>query len=884
ELENIRASVRAGAHARMLGTDTPAPQESVVPFSSPDGAHLDTMQFIALQNEPEQRAESHQPNPHPLLVGRRDSLALIERAAQDVQQGQIRIVLVTGTLGIGRTRFLEESLARAGAAKERTLRMHNSPERPGPLKPLLASIRALQDGNAFRLLEGAVDRVLLPSVLPSNPTPNLTLEAIEDALFVAANEDFVVLAADDLQWADESTLMLLQRIVDRADRGAKAKLLVLVTARDEPRASTPLRTFLGSLKGRTRASTKHITLGPLAPADVATLAQRVCPVETRVENILVRDCGGIPFFLVNALLAWHETGAIVWRDNAFHPVDVQALEEGIPGVAALLDARLASFFPPDGPVWRSALRTMAAVALYGGGLPTDVLYAVLGDDDTVEDALDTLVAAGIFAVTGDAQEYGFAQEMVRQAALNLVRPKSWFRRLYRKLLDTIAALSNADEEAAFLANGYEKLGERKDARVWLGRAMDRSMRAGLFTEAMMLGDRLAAMAPDEDARIDVELTIVRALVQGRQFEEAKTRLERIHSGEVFLAQTNRKTPRAVKWRILRLEVARGTSEAVDDANIVADADTVGDAVLACEARIALAGVAPLESAMTLIGDAVEMAERCNAALEFRARILRFEFIHGHGLRSLQGGSGDLLQAERDLLRALAIARSTSSVWHEVHVEGDIAVLEAEMSRTDGAIDRLYRLLKQAESLGMTGQRRTFLNNLAAFLMREGRSAEAALIAEQAAELALEAGDPTLHGVSLSLRAYALFCAGDFQGALLSANEAEAVQRERDDGARGWTLLRRAMILEAIGMADNALDDARAAQAAATRHHGRLLFLTAVLWEKLYLARQGIGRADELQKALDEVKGMVKAGQRSLTRQVVNRAVTWLENSATPPLG
>jgi tetratricopeptide (TPR) repeat protein len=837
-----------------------------------DDIHLDEAMRRLLGEDERDPSAIIEPDPRPPLIGRDDALAFLERAARESQEGSLRLVLLTGPLGIGRTRLLEAAIERAGVAKDRTLRTHGSPERPSPLRPLLAGLRALPTGGAFRLLEGALERALAPGVLSAAQQGDEALEAVEDALLAAATEEPVILAVDDVQWADDRTLKLLHLLVERADRGARVKLLVIVTARDEPRASAQLRAFLGAFKGRSRPSARHLALSPLTPEQAAAVAQGVCPLDLGLERAVVRGSGCVPFFLVNALLAWRETGSIVWRAGAFRAVDERLLHEGVPGVAALLDARLASYFAPNSPLWRSALRTLAATALYGDGLSTEILLRALGDDEGAEDALEALVDAGILVVSGESQEYGFAQEMVRQAALNLVRQRPWFRRLHLALLDTIAKSLGAPEDAAFLAAGYEKLGDRDEARAWLARAMEGAARAGLFDEAMGFGDRLAALAPDPAARVDVELGIVRVLVQGRHCEEAKARLERVDLGAVP-ADDPRRAAQDLRYRILQLEVARGRSEVGEDAELIADADALGDPALACAARMALAGVTPAEQALEIISEAVDLAERCDPALEFSARVLRFELLYATSRR-------DLHQLERDLRRALSIAKATSSIWQEIHIEGDLAVLETELGRTDAAIERLRRLAGQAEALGMTGQRRMLLNNLSVCLMREGRAAEAGEVARQTADLAREAGDPTLHGVALSLHAYALFCTGELEAALASATEAEWLQREREDRARAQTLLRRAVILEAMGRADEALEDARAAQVDAEFHGEKGFYLTAVLWEKLHFARRGTVEAAELREAIAAVES-ARAGQRALTRQLVQQATEWLASATAP---
>src|SRR5262249_47722388 len=155
----------------------------------------------------------------------------------------------------------------------------------------------------------------------------------------------------------------------------------------------------------------------------------------------------------------------------------------VPGVADLLEARLGSYFEPESPRARAALRALAAAALYGGGLYADLLLRAVGDDEDTRAALEIPADAGMLPVSRGRRRSGVAQEMVRQAALNLVRRRAWLPRLHRSLLDVIAASPEAEPEAAFLAAGYDKLGALEPARTWLGRAIAGAIGAGQFAEA-----------------------------------------------------------------------------------------------------------------------------------------------------------------------------------------------------------------------------------------------------------------------------------------------------------------------------------------------------------------------------------------------------------------
>lgn len=806
----------------------------------------------------------------PPVVGRDDELAALERAAREAGGGEARLVLVTGPLGVGRSRLIAAAITAAAIPAARVLHARCSPERRSPLRPLLRAFEALPAGAAGPLgqIQDAIERATSPRALGAAPDVNEALEGIEDALLWASADEPLVLAIDDLQWADTHTLELLRLLAERASLSAPSRLLVVAGARDEPQPAAALRALLGRVCASVRPGVKHLPLGPLGPADAARLAQGIGPLGPEVEQAVVRGAGGNPFFAVHALLAWRETGALVWRGGAFRAASGGSLAD-VPGVAALLEARLGAWFDAGSAVERAALRALAGAALHGGGLAMEILLEVGGDEASLERALEVLVGAGVLTVTGDRQEIGFAAEMVRQAALNLVRQRPWFSRLYRALLDAIANRPSASADAAFLATGYERLGAVEPARTWLRRAMDGAAAAGLFAEAAELGDRLAALSPALDARAGVSLDVVRALVRGRQFEDARQRLARLV--ETTGEPGARPSHRALRRRIYRLAILRGLNEAGGgDEALLADADLLGDAALACEARMALAGVAQEPRALALAGEAVALAEPLGAQMELAARVLRVELAYAAGR--------DLDLARGDLIRALALAEAAGSPFLALHIEGDLAAVEADLGHLDAAIASLRPLLARAEALGMRGQRRLLSQNLAALLLRAGLTSEAAETALQTAVLAAEAGDPVLRAAALSLRAEALQRSGDLVGALESTGEAERLQRERGDRKRALTLLRRAGILEALGRAEEARADAREARLVAQEHGEQAVAATADLWTAVHAARCGEAAPDALRRALADAKA-AQVGALALTRSLMAQAEAWLAAAA-----
>ncbi|WP_438042486.1 serine/threonine-protein kinase [Sorangium sp. So ce128] len=834
---------------------------------------------------PEDRPARPPPDGRPPLLGRRAELDAIARAAQAAQEGRVRGIVVGGHQGIGRSRLLDAAVERTGWDLRHVVRLRCLPERRSPFYPLRRAAEELGESDLpeLRALPAALERALSPALLPSADEVAHTVEAIEDALLRASAREPLLLLVDDLQWADAATLELIKLLLRRAAAEAQGRLLVMAAARSEPSRPAPLRALLGEVRARVCPGVTYLGLAPLDPEAAAELAQAVgrglhpeatqggaaalvvplAPLAPALERAVVATSGGVPFYIVHALMAWHEGGALALRDGILCAADDRALRGEVPGVADLLEARVASF-AADSAAERSALRTLAAVALCGGGLGVDVLLRVVGDDERAEAALEALGGSGVLTASGDAQEYSFPQEMLRQAALHLTQRRPWFQRLHRALLDALAEGAQGRVDAGLLGAGYERLGAVAEARRWLGRAMAEAAAAGLFEEAAAFADRLAALAADPEVRAGLEIDAVRALIQGRKLEEASRRLARLSEHAVVA----RGGPLDVRRRIHRLEVARGLSEAgADDPGLLADADALGEAALRCEARMALAGVAAGDRAMELAGEAVELAAGAGPAAELAARVLRCELNYAQNRRD-----HELL--ERDLQRALAIAAPLASAWHRVHIGGDLAVLEAELGRIGVAIDRLRRLVAEAEQQGMRGQLRLLLQNLSAFLMREGRAAEAAEVARRTAELAAQDGDPALRAAALSLLAAALTRAGRPAAALESADQAEQLQRARGDRYHALTLLRRAEIHWELERVGEALEDAVEARRVAEEHGDDSIAAGARLWAALRRA-QLVKSEAERRRLVGEVRAS-SPRVIGLLRGLVPEMAAWLD--------
>ena len=156
---------------------------------------------------------------------------------------------------------------------------------------------------------------------PDNPLDRLEPRAVADELGRAwprfatalASRQPTILVVEDLHWAGEPLIELLDRVVARA----AGPLLVIATARPELTDAHPGL-------GNGREGMTSITLQSLTQAEAAALVSGQLPaadVPDVLQRTIVETAEGNPFFLEEIVLGLVDTGAIVvagdgWRATA----------------------------------------------------------------------------------------------------------------------------------------------------------------------------------------------------------------------------------------------------------------------------------------------------------------------------------------------------------------------------------------------------------------------------------------------------------------------------------------------------------------------------------------------------------------------------------------
>jgi len=434
-----------------------------------------------------------------IFVGRDGELDRLGQLWKEVAAGQLRMALLAGEPGVGKTRLAAE-LARSVYEEGATVLAGRCDEDLGvPYQPFVESLRHFVDhasglserlgryaGELARLVPELGQRVPgLPDPLRSDPEMERyrLFDALANWLTAASVDQPVLLVLDDLQWAAKPTLLLLRHIL----RAGDGRILLLGTYRDtEMTHDHPLVELVADL--RRQGGVERLSLSGLDDLGVAAFVEQASgraldDAGLALARAVYEETEGNPFFVLEVLRHLIETGAVEWDGAVWKPrLPVEQL--GIPeGVREVVGRRLARL--SDGA--NQALRVASVVGPEfelgvveaAGGLTEEGLLAV------VEEAATARVVTEV-----SATRYRFAHALIRATlyeSLSAARQVA----LHRKVAEAIETIHQAalDDYIPALAHHWGKASAPVSDTA---RAVDYARRAG---------DRaLAQLANDEAAR------------------------------------------------------------------------------------------------------------------------------------------------------------------------------------------------------------------------------------------------------------------------------------------------------------------------------------------------------------------------------------------------
>lgn len=306
------------------------------------------------------------------------------------------MVWVEGEPGIGKSSLVTEALAAAGPGPDISWAMADQLTERLPLRVMLDCLQ-VRPGSPDSRRAHAADllherQVSLPAGGDASATGVEILVTLADELCAAAP---AVLVIDDLQWADEASLLVWHQL---AASIGQLRLLLIGTSRPTPRRPA-VEQVRNSVVRRGGAV---ITLGPLPETDVADLVTAIigAPPGDALRRLTAQAAG-------NPLYVSELADALV-REQAGPGRPAAAPGEQLPvSLAGVLTGRLSSVSPATAQLLRAA-------ALLGGGFAATDLAVVLRQPVSgLAGGLEEAVAAGILA--GAGTELVFRHPLIRQA-------------------------------------------------------------------------------------------------------------------------------------------------------------------------------------------------------------------------------------------------------------------------------------------------------------------------------------------------------------------------------------------------------------------------------------------------------------------------------------
>lgn len=435
------------------------------------------------------------------LVGRDDEMAGFRALARRVEDGTGGTLLLVGDRGVGKTRLADqllEELVRQGWLAARGIAFLT--ELGVPFAPFADAFGPLLSGvepSELQLLAqgGAQDLAALwPPLARGQPRMGFGGDGAGEArsrlfwtfshfLGTLTSARPLLLLLEDLQWADESSLDLLQFIARQI--GDKRVLLLGLYCEAETEPGTRLEEVSEALE-RSRLA-RRIRLPPLSRPATEALVTRTFDVPARVIERFARRLHawtqGNPFFLEGTLRSLVETGQLRRRNGLWLGWEVQELELP-PTIRDAISMRVRRL--------SEEARSLADLAaIMGGQVSHAVLRAAHGEPgETLVAPLAELARRGVLLeadVDGEVF-YRFSHPLIPETLKSQI-PRAVLRGLHARVAESLEAHFGADagEHADELAYHFARAhGEahREKAMQYLAAAGRKALGRNAHKEAV----------------------------------------------------------------------------------------------------------------------------------------------------------------------------------------------------------------------------------------------------------------------------------------------------------------------------------------------------------------------------------------------------------------
>ena len=457
--------------------------------------------------------------PPPPLVGRRANLATARGMLGRVGEGGFEFLLIVGEAGAGKTRILEEVWREANLAGFRCLEARPAEvERRIPLNPLvdmmadpwvIRHIKALEEpwraviASLLPQLPEGMDPPVVPPIAETSLSRRL-FDAFSILLSALSDTEPVMLFVDDLQWADATTIAVLQFVQRRWRAGPLG--IVATLRKDLVSGGDGVAKYLTDSAD---LPTTLVEVPDLSDEEARRLVELVAgdAVEPLMVQRLCALGGRNPFYLVE-----------LTRDYLRGRVHIPEL----PTEAITLPISLRQLLDPRiKEAGDEAASVGSVLAVLGRGIGLPDLAALMGMPvDTTASRVEELERCRLATV--ERGKVRLTHELFRSA-------------MYQGLTATRKALLHGQvarflegvepRQAGEMAIHYDRAGDAPEAAARAREAADRALESGAMAEAAYFLQLV--LENETDPRLKAEATgdLARVFHLNREIMRANPLLE-----------------------------------------------------------------------------------------------------------------------------------------------------------------------------------------------------------------------------------------------------------------------------------------------------------------------------------------------------------------------